>query len=109
MRPGKLAAIVTVQRWTPSAVNAFGTPGGAWQHLATMRAELVTLTLEQAMAARGAGDETGLVFRVRDLVQIGTADRLAFRNAWHTIKEVRDLPEERALELHCVSFKGQAA
>lgn len=108
MKPGKLTAVVTVQRWNAGGVNAFGTPGGSWQHLATMRAELVTLSIEEALAARGASDETGLVFRVRDLVQIGTADRLAFRNMWHQIKEVRDLTEERALELHCVSFKGQA-
>lgn len=108
MKPGKLAYVVTVQRFNAAAVNDFGTQAGAWQHLATLRAELVTLSMSEAMAARGASDEIATVFRVRDKVQIGTADRLAFRNKWHTIKEVRDLPEDRALELHCVSFKGAA-
>lgn len=107
MKPGKLACIITVQRWNASAVNDFGTETGAWQHLATLRAELVTLTIEEAMATRGAGDETALVFRIRNKVQIGPADRLAFRAQWHSIKEVMILPD--AFELHCVTFKGQSA
>jgi len=106
VKPGKLVYVVTVQRWNASAVNDFGTEAGAWQHLATMRAELVTLTTAEAMAMRGAGDETATVFRVRDKVQIGTADRLVFRAKWHSIREVLALPG--ALELHCVTFKGQA-
>lgn len=105
MKPGKLAYIVTVQRWNAAAVNDFGTQAGAWQHLATLRAELVMLTTAEAMAARGASDETETVFRVRDKVAIGPADRLAFRSRWHTIKEVRPV-EGGALEILCVSAKA---
>ena len=106
MKPGKLVYVVTVQRWNAGAVNDFGTEAGAWQHLATMRAELVTLSTEEAMAASGAGDEIATVFRVRNKVEIGTDDRLVFRAKWHSIKAVMILPD--AFELHCVSFKGQA-
>jgi head-tail adaptor len=104
MKPGKLAYIVTVQRWVSTGVNDFGTDSGAWQHLATLRAELVQLSTEEAMTARGAGDEAATVWRVRDKVQITPADRVVFRSKWHSIREVIATPG--ALDLHCVSWKG---
>lgn len=108
MKSGKLVHVVTVQRWTDAAVNAFGTQGGAWGHLATLRAELAELTAEERMSARGAEDEAATVLRVRNRVQITTADRLAFGGKWFAIREVRPTGGRAdALELHCVTYRGQ--
>lgn len=110
MKAGSLAYVVTVQRWNAEAVNAFGTQAGAWQHLATMRAELVELALETRMSGRGAEDETVTIFRVRNRLEIALADRLAFRSKWYSIRQVVPTGGRAdALELHCVTFKGQAA
>lgn len=102
MKAGKLALVVTAQRFDAAMPNAFGTPGGAWQHVATMRAELVEWT--------DAGEESAVTLRVRNKVELRAGDRLAFRARWWAIEAVAPVGEHGdGLELRCKIRKGEAA
>lgn len=105
MRAGRLIHTVVIKRFAAGAVNAFGTAGGAWEHLALLRAELVEAQGLEAITAAGAGDDLATVFRVRKGVAITTADRVLFRALPYRIARVVEIGRT-GLELHCESIEA---
>ena len=109
MKAGRLVNVITVQRWNPAGVNPYGTPGGAWVHLATLRAEVLDAAQLEALSARGADDEVGAAFRVRGAVDIAAADRVIFRGRKYVIQSVAEIGRADGLELRCLSPVAEPA
>lgn len=100
VRAGKLDRQITIERETET-VAASGAVSKTWAPIATVRAELVQLSVEEYITAFGEGDAGGAVFRIRHLSGITPADRVTFDGTTYDIDEIAELGRKRGLELRC--------
>lgn len=100
MRAGTMDKLITIQRFT-STVDDFGTPVETWTDVAGLRAQIVTASTDEFIR-NGAEAETVIVFRVRYLDSITTADRIVYGGQPFNIKETTEIGRRKGLELRCV-------
>jgi SPP1 family predicted phage head-tail adaptor len=100
MRAGKLDRVITIQRYTET-VNEYGTPEFTWSDVATMRAQLVQASTDEYIRGYGAADVTVIIFRIRWLDGITTANRIVYDSADFNIKETKEIGRRKGLELRC--------
>lgn len=100
MRAGKFDRQIVIQRFT-NTVNDYGTPVETWTTFATVRAQIIQQSTEEFIRNFGASDETVIVFRVRWIGEITTADRVLFDGDSHNIKETKQIGRRAGLELRC--------
>lgn len=103
MRAGLLSHTIVLQRAT-EAVSAAGTVTTTWTDFATVRAELVTLSIADTGMAYGEAAKASLVFRIRHFHGLTTDDRLAYRGQAYAITNLVELGR-RVMELYCEVVK----
>ncbi|KRB31715.1 head-tail adaptor protein [Mesorhizobium sp. Root172] len=101
MRAGKLDRTISLQR-AVETVAPSGAVSSAWVTLATVRAELLQATADEAAAGYGEAETVSRVYRIRWLpnVEITAADRV-LDGAAYGIKDVVEIGRRRGLELRC--------
>ena len=101
MRSGKLDRQITIERQTETITNS-GAVSEAWATVATVRAELVQQSADEYLTGIGEVENNTVVFRVRYLADITTADRVVFNGDTFDLKEIAETGRRRALELRAV-------
>lgn len=101
MRAGKLDRTITIQRRTetkdgPRVVTA-------WTNLATVRAEIVQQSANEFLTGFGEAENGTMIFRMRYLAGITTADRVVYEGRAHDLKEIVEIGRRRGLELRAVA------
>jgi SPP1 family predicted phage head-tail adaptor len=98
IRSGKLDRQITLMRKTET-VSESGAVTAAWTEIATVRAELVQQSADEYLAGFGAAEQGALIFRIRYIAGITTADRLIFGGEAFDIDQIAELGRRRGLEL----------
>lgn len=101
MRAGKLDRTITIERKTET-VSPTGAVVRAWLNIATARAEIVTQSASEFLTGFGEAESGTVVFRVRYLAGITTADRVSYAGQVYDLKEVTEIGRRRGLELRAV-------
>ena len=102
MRAGKLDRIITIQRETKTT-NFTGYAVAAWSDITAIRAEIVTQTSTEFLTGYGEAENGTVIFRVRYLAGITTADRVTYNDQVYDLKEITEIGRRRALELRAVA------
>lgn len=102
MRAGKLDRTITIERLTET-VTPTGAVITAWTNLATVRAEIVTQSASEFLTGFGEAEAGTIVFRIRYLAGITTADRVSCAGQVYDLKEVAEIGRRRGLELRAVA------
>lgn len=105
MRAGKMDRRIVLQS-ASNTVNDAGTPILTWKTKATVWAELVQRSTREYIRAQGAQDEAVIIFRIRWLPGISTADRVVFDGRTFNIREVATIDRKRGIELRCIDLTG---
>lgn len=101
IRSGKLDRQITIERQTET-VTPSGAVSKAWAEIATVRAEVVQQTATEFLTGLGEAENGTVVFRIRYLAGITTADRITFDGLAYDLKEIVENGRRRALELRTV-------
>lgn len=101
MRAGKLDKSITIERFA-STVDDFGTETEAWTAIATMRAQLIQASTEEALRAYGTENATVAFFRIRHRDGIVLADRVVYAGQAYDLREIKELGRREGLELRTV-------
>lgn len=101
MRAGKLDRTITLQRRAetkdgPRVVTA-------WTNIATVRAEIVQQSASEFLTGFGEAENGTVIFRIRYLGGVTTADRIMFDGVAHDIKEIAEIGRRRGVELRAVA------
>ena len=102
MRSAKLDRIITIERLTET-VAASGAVSVAWNALATVRAELVQQTALEAQSPLAEATSATVIFRIRYVPGITTADRINYDGMTYALKAVTEIGRRREIELRAVS------
>lgn len=103
MRAGQLSNTVTLQR-AEETVSASGQVTKTWTDFATIRAELVTLSIADLATSFGEASKGTVAFRIRHFHGLSVNDRLSFRGQTFEIATLLE-PSRRVMELHCEVVK----
>lgn len=101
MRAGKLDQQITVQRFT-TVIDDYGTPVQTWTDLVTVRAQIIQASTTEFIQG-GARDDTIVIFRVRWLDDVTTADRIVHDNTAYNIKELKPIGRRKGLDIRTVA------
>lgn len=102
MRAGKLDRTITIERQTET-VTASGSVVTAWTIFATVRAEIVQQSASEFLTGFGEAETGTVIFRIRYLASITTADRITYEGTAYNIKEIAEIGRRRGLELRAVA------
>jgi SPP1 family predicted phage head-tail adaptor len=102
MRAGKLDRSISIERLM-EIVKPSGSVVTAWTNIATIRAEVIQQSATEFLTGFGEAENGTIVFRVRYLPGITTADRVLYNNAAYDLKEIKEIGRRRALELRAVA------
>ncbi|MDH7785174.1 SPP1 family predicted phage head-tail adaptor [Ochrobactrum sp. 19YEA23] len=102
MRAGKLDRQITIERKTKTKTPTGGIVE-SWQAMATIRAEIVQQSATEFLTGYGEAENGTIVFRVRYLGGITTADRVSYNGTAYNLKEIKELGRRRGLELRGVT------
>lgn len=102
MRAGKLDRTISIER-KAETVSPTGAVVSAWLNIATVRAEIVTQSASEFLTGFGEAENGTIVFRVRYLAGITTADRVSYAGQVYDLKEVTEIGRRRGLELRAVA------
>ncbi len=101
MRAGKLDRTIIVSRFDAGAVNAYGTPEPTYAPIATVRAQVVQSSTEEFLSGQGATAETAIIFRIRYIPGLTTADRVGHEGRSFNLIEIKEIGRRHGLELRC--------
>ncbi|MBF2716889.1 phage head closure protein [Agrobacterium vitis] len=102
MRAGKLDRIITIERQIET-VKPSGAVAAAWTNFDTVRAEIVQQSASEFLTGFGEAESNSVIFRIRYLPGITTADRVSYNGATYDLKEVSEIGRRRGLELRAVA------
>lgn len=102
MRAGKLDRTITIERKSET-VSDSGAVVAAWTNVATVKAEIVKQSATEFLTGFGEAENGTLIFRVRFLGDISTADRIVYDGTAHDLKEIVEIGRRRGLELRAVA------
>jgi SPP1 family predicted phage head-tail adaptor len=102
MRAGKLDRTITLERKSET-VSDSGAIVPAWTNIATVRAQIVTQSAVEFLTGFGEAESGTIVFRIRYLPGITTADRVSYAGQAYNIKEITEIGRRRGLELRAVA------
>lgn len=100
MKAGRLTETVTIERETET-VSPAGTVTLTWATIATRKAEVIQASTTELLKPFGEAEETVIVFRVRYVADVTTADRLTYRGQAFNIRTVKEIGRRRGLDLRC--------
>jgi SPP1 family predicted phage head-tail adaptor len=102
MRAGKLDRTIGLERLTKT-LNGNRTPVSAWTNIATIRAEVVQQSANEFLSSFGEAENCAIIFRVRYLPGISTADRVTYNGTAYDLEEIKEIGRRRGLELRAVA------
>lgn len=103
MRAGKLDKVITVMRWeNEPEPDKYGTVTPAWVERAEVRAQIVQASSEEFIR-NGAIDETLIIFRIRFLDGVTSADCVKYGGADYDIKEIKEIGRRQGLEIRAIA------
>jgi SPP1 family predicted phage head-tail adaptor len=102
MRAGKLDRTISIDRYSAGEPNEYGETIPTWTPLATLRAQVVQASTEEFLEAYGASEQTAIIFRVRWIAGVDTADRISYEGSYFNIKETKEIGRRKGLELRAV-------
>lgn len=102
MRAGKLDRIITIERKSET-VSDSGAVVTNWTPVATVRAEIVTSAASEFLTGYGEAESGTVVFRIRYIAGITTADRVTYAGKIHDLKDITEIGRRRGLELRAVA------
>ncbi len=102
MRAGKLDRTISIERLSET-VSASGAVSSAWTNIATVRAEIVQQSASEFLTGFGEAQDGTIIFRIRYLSGITTADRVSYGGAAYDLKEITEIGRRRGLELRAVA------
>lgn len=98
---GKLDRQIKITRLSET-VGASGAVSKSWTPLHTVRAEKVELAATESLEAFGNADDGQVLFKIRYLADLKTADRITFDGAEYDIESISELGRKRGQELRGV-------
>lgn len=101
MRAGKLDRTISIERESEIVTPAGGVVT-TWTNLATVRAQIVTQSASEFLTGYGEAEAGTVVFRIRYLDGVTTADRVTYEGAQYNVKEISEIGRRRGLELRAV-------
>ncbi|WP_412033152.1 phage head closure protein [Nitratireductor aquimarinus] len=101
MQAGKLDRKICIERLTET-VSATGAISNTWTTFTIARAQIVTQSATEFLAGFGEAESGTIVFRIRYLAGITTADRITYAGQLYDLKEVTEIGRRRGLELRAV-------
>ena len=101
IKSGKLDRIITITRLSET-VGASGNVSETWTALHTVRAEKVELASAENLESFGNADSGQVVFRIRYLADVTTADRITYDGSEYDIEHITELGRRRGQELRGV-------
>lgn len=102
IRAGKLDRTIAIERKSET-VSETGAAVATWMNIATVRAEIVTQAASEFLTGFGEAENGTIVFRVRYLPGITTADRVSYGGKVYDLKEITEIGRRRGLELRAVA------
>jgi len=100
MRAGKLDRTIVLQR-SVETKSSTGAITLTWSDLATIRAEIVEQSADEFLTGFGEAQTDAIIFRVRYLANLTTADRVMYAGTAHDLKAISEIGRRRGLELRC--------
>ncbi len=94
MRAGKLDRVIVIERSTEQ-IDAAGVVKMVWTPLATLRAEIVTLSIEDKERAFGAATDSTFTFRTHWHNGVSLDDRVSYDGQHYTLQELVEIPRRR--------------
>lgn len=101
---GKLDKLITIERNT-EIVRPSGAVLRQWTAVASVRAQIVEQSTDEFLAGYGEAEKGSVVFRVRYLAGITTADQIAYNGERYDLQKVVEIGRRRGLELRAVVTK----
>ncbi|MBO0141594.1 phage head closure protein [Agrobacterium sp. Ap1] len=102
MRAGQLNRVISIDRLT-TTLNENRSSVSAWANIDTVRAEIVQQSATEFLSGFGEAESGTIIFRIRYLPGITTADRVTYAGKAHDLKEVTEIGRRRGLELRAVA------
>lgn len=102
MRAGKLDRQIVIQRFT-NTVDDYGAPVETWTTLATVRAQIIQQSTEEFIRGYGATDDAIVIFRIRWIAGLTTADRVQFDSKNYNIRELKPIGRAEGLDIRAVA------
>lgn len=102
MRAGKLNRVIFVDRLV-TALNENRTPVPAWTNIATLRAEVLQHSVDEAEADSGERDTDSIIFRTRFFTGLSTADRIRFMGRTYNVKGWTEIGIRGGLEIRAAA------
>lgn len=102
MRAGKLDRTIAIER-AGETVQPSGDIVTAWTNIATVRAEIVQQAASEFLTGYGETENGNVIFRIRYLAGLTTADRVVYDGVAHDLKEITEIGRRRGLELRAVA------
>jgi len=102
MRAGKLDRTIAIERLAET-ISPTGAVSSAWTNVATVRAEIVTQSASEFLNGFGEAENGSIVFRIRYLPGVTTADRVSYDGAAYNVKEITEIGRRRGIELRAVA------
>lgn len=102
IRTGTLNRVISIDRLTTS-LNENRNPVSAWSNIATLRAEVIQQSIDEAEADSGERDTDSITFRTRFFTGLTTADRIRFMGRTYNIKGFSEIGVRAGLEIKAVA------
>lgn len=102
MRAGNLDRSIDLERLTET-VQPSGAVVTTWTKIATVRAEIVQQSATEFLTGFGEAESGTIVFRIRYVPDLTTADRVTYAGAACDLKEIKEIGRRRGLELRAVA------
>jgi SPP1 family predicted phage head-tail adaptor len=101
LRAEKLDRMINIERLVET-IDALGVVQQDWVAVLRMRAQVLQATQEEFIGNYGRASEVTVIFRIRFIVGITPAHRVAFDGRLFDIQEIIEIGR-RYLELHAVA------
>ena len=101
---GNMDRRITIERET-KVVSPSGGGRKVWAPVATVWAEILQQSASEFFTGYGEAETGTVIFRVRFLPGITTADRVTYEGVAYGLKEIKELGRRDALELRGEALK----
>lgn len=105
MRAGLMRETIKICQTYKGETTATGQRKESQSVVAIVRAEIVEASASEFLAGYGQAERRGVVFRIRKLAGITTADRIVHDGTEYALKEIVPIEYGRGLELRAVAVR----
>lgn len=101
---GKMDRRITIERMVET-VKPSGSVVKTWTPIANVWAETLQQTAAEFFTGYGEAETGGMIFRIRHMSNVTTADRVQHNGTAYNLKEIKELGRHEALELRGEAIK----